>query len=63
MSFQTYDGFQGQATGEQAGAPVQQPDLGQPIDGNAGGFPQSNLGGPGGGGPEQQGGDAKTTLW
>ncbi|KAF2476137.1 RNA-binding domain-containing protein [Lindgomyces ingoldianus] len=69
MSFQNYDSFQGNAAGEQpgapggAGAPAQQPDMGQPIESAAGGFQGANMGAPGGAGPGQQGGDAKTTLW
>jgi hypothetical protein len=69
MSFQNYDGFQGQGqVPEQTGPPPQQqPDMGQQINSNGGGFPPANMGAnmgvPGQGGPEQQGGDAKTTLW
>jgi hypothetical protein len=65
MSFQNYEGFQGQGqVPEQTGPPPQQqPDMGQPINNNGGGFPPGNMGAPGQGGSEQQGGDAKTTLW
>jgi hypothetical protein len=70
MSFQNYEPFQGQPGGEQtgapagAGAPAQQPDMGQPLDNGAGGFATSNMGPPGGAGlDQQQGGEGKTTLW
>jgi hypothetical protein len=64
-----YDSFQGQPTGEQpgmqggAGAPPQQSEMGQPMDNGAGGFAAGGMGAPTGNGQEQQGGDAKTTLW
>ncbi|KAF2107615.1 hypothetical protein BDV96DRAFT_297722 [Lophiotrema nucula] len=62
MSF-PYDGFTGQAAEQPgapgAGAPAQQGETGQPIDGGAGGF----LGGPPGSGSDGQSGDRKTTLW
>ncbi|KAF2174904.1 mRNA binding post-transcriptional regulator [Zopfia rhizophila CBS 207.26] len=69
MSFQNYDSFQGQQPTEQtgapggAGAPTQQSEMAQPIEGGAGQFQGGNMGAPGGNGPEQQGTDAKTTLW
>jgi hypothetical protein len=66
MSFQNYEAFQGQSTGEQPGASggppqSQQPDLGQPMDNGNGGMSAGGMGTPGGAG--QDGGDAKTTLW
>ncbi|KAF2681045.1 RNA-binding domain-containing protein [Lentithecium fluviatile CBS 122367] len=64
MSFNNYDQFQGQPTGEQAGAPAAQPDMGQQMDTSGGGFPAGNMGAPGG--PQQDGqqdGSGKTTLW
>ena len=69
MSFQNYDSFQGQTPADPAGAPggagapAQQPDMGQPIESAAGGFPGGNMGAPGVAGAEQAGTDAKTTLW
>jgi RNA recognition motif-containing protein len=63
MSFQNFDGFQGQPTGDQTGAPAPQADLGQPMDNSASGFP-ANIGAPGGAPQEQQqDGTGKTTLW
>jgi len=64
MSFNNYDQFQGQPTGDQQGPPAQQPDMGQQMDNSAAGFPQGNMGAPGG--PQQDGqqdGPGKTTLW
>lgn len=64
MSFQNDYAFQGQPTGEQAGAPAPQPDLGQPMDTSAPGFPAGNMGAPGGAPQDQQqDGSGKTTLW
>jgi hypothetical protein len=60
MSFNNYDQFQGQPSGEQSN---QEQDLGQQMSSDGNGFqPQGNMGPPGSaGGP---GGDgAKTTLW
>lgn len=64
MSFQNYESFQGQPTGEQAGAPAPQPDMGQPMDTSAPGFPAANMGAQGGAPQEgSQDGSGKTTLW
>ncbi|KAH7086364.1 hypothetical protein FB567DRAFT_444995 [Paraphoma chrysanthemicola] len=65
MSFQNYDQFQGQPTGEQPGQSGSQPDLGQQMDTSGNGFPpQGNMGPPGSaGGPDGQSGAGKTTLW
>jgi len=64
MSFQNYDSFPGQPTAEPTGAPAPQPDLGQPMDTSAPGFPAGNMGGPAGAPQEgQQDGSGKTTLW
>ena len=68
MDYNNYDSFAGQPQGEQpgmpgAGAPPQQNEMGQPMDNGAGGFNGGNMVAPTGNGQEQQGGDAKTTLW
>jgi hypothetical protein len=65
MSFQNYDQFQGQPTGEQPNQAGSQPDLGQQMDTSGNGFPpQGNMGPPGSsGGPDSQSGTGKTTLW
>jgi hypothetical protein len=68
MSFNNYDSFQGQPSGEQPGAPggngapPQEGGFGQPIDNGSGGLPGGNIGAPGGG-QGQQGSEGKTTLW
>lgn len=66
MSFQNYDQFQGQPSGEQPNQTGSQPDLGQQMDTSGNGFPpQGSAGGPPGssGGPDGQQGAGKTTLW
>lgn len=74
MSFQNFgDSFQGQQNPEEAGAPgaagaqpqqqqMGQP-MGQPMDAQPGQFQGAQGGAPGSAPPQQQGGDAKTTLW
>lgn len=69
MSFQNYDTFnqagQPDASGGGPAAPAQQdPALAPQVSENAPGqFPAGNGGDPGSAGGQQQGGDAKTTLW
>lgn len=69
MSFQNYDTFnqagQPDASGGGPAAPAQQdPAMGSQVAENAPGqFPAGNGGDPGSAGGQQQGGDAKTTLW
>ncbi|GAB7356062.1 hypothetical protein MBLNU459_g6679t1 [Dothideomycetes sp. NU459] len=70
MSFQNFgDSFQGQQNPEEGGAPgaagaqPQQPQMGQPMDAQPGQFQGTPGGAPGSAPPQQQGGDAKTTLW
>lgn len=65
MSFQQYDQFQGQPTGEQQ-QQTPQPDMGQQMDTSGNGFPpQGQMGGPPGsaGGDGSGQGAGKTTLW
>jgi hypothetical protein len=58
MSFQNYEQYQGQPTGEQPNPAASQGDLGQPMD------PQGNMGPPGSAGPDGNSqGAGKTTLW
>lgn len=59
-----YGAFQGQPGAENTGAPdmsQQQPQMGQPMDTSAGGFPSGGMATPGQ--PGDQGGENKTTLW
>jgi hypothetical protein len=64
MSFQNYDQFQGQPTGEQPGQAGSQPDLGQQMDTSGNGFPpQGGMGPPGSAGGDGSSGAGKTTLW
>ena len=69
MSFQNYEGFQGQpgqqdASGVPAGAPPQQDAaMSGQMPESAGQFQGGNGGDPGSAGGQQPGGDAKTTLW
>lgn len=64
MSFQNDFAQQGQPTGEQPGAFAAQPDMGQPMDTTAPGFPAGNIGGmPGAPQEGQAEGGNKTTLW
>ena len=70
MSFQNYDSFQNQqgqqdAGGAGPGVPQQQDASmgGQHQDNSPGPFQGGNPGDPGSAGGQQQGGDAKTTLW
>jgi hypothetical protein len=63
MSFQNYDQFQGQPSGEQPNQAGSQPDL-QQMDTSGNGFPpQGNMGPPGSAGGDGQSGTGKTTLW
>lgn len=69
MSFQNYDGFQGQQPTEQTDAPgaagvqPQQPQMGPPMDASAGPFHGGNMVAPGGAGSEMPEGVQKNTLW
>ena len=64
MSFQNYDQFQGQPSGEQPNPNASQPDLTQQIGISGNGFPpQDNMGPPGSAGGDGQSGAGKTTLW
>jgi hypothetical protein len=64
MSFQNYEQYQGQPTGEQPNPAASQGDLGQPMDTQGGFPPQGNMGPPGSAGPDGNGqGAGKTTLW
>jgi hypothetical protein len=63
MSYQNFDQFQAQPTGEQPGAQPAQPDMGQQMDPSGPGFPAGNMGPPGGPQDGQQDGSGKTTLW
>lgn len=64
MSFQNYDQFQGQPTGEQPNGGAPQQDLSQAMDTSGNGFPPQGNMGPGAAGPDGQGqGAGKTTLW
>ena len=69
MSFQNYEGFQGQpgpqdVSGAAGGAPPQ-PDnaMSAQMQDNTVQFQGGNGGDPGSAGGQQPGGDAKTTLW
>ena len=69
MSFPNYDSFnqagQQDASGAGPAAPPQQDSAmgGQVPDSSQGQFQAGNGGDPGSAGGQQQGGDAKTTLW
>ena len=70
MSFPNYDAFQNQqgqpdAGGAGPGAPQQQDQTmsGQMQNDSPAPFQGGNVGEPGSAGGQQQGGDAKTTLW
>jgi hypothetical protein len=64
MSFQNYEQYQQQPTGEQQNQ-TPQPEMGQQMDQSGNGFPQQpNMGPPGSAGGDGQGqGAGKTTLW
>lgn len=64
MSFNNDYAQQGQPNPEQPGGFAPQPELGQPMDTSAPGFPSGNMGGPAGAPQDgQQDGTNKTTLW
>ena len=70
MSFQNYENFPSQQTGQDAGGagagapPQQDTQLGGQIPGSAGGqYEAGNNTQPGSAGGQTQEGDAKTTLW
>ncbi|KAL5429374.1 hypothetical protein PMIN04_000178 [Paraphaeosphaeria minitans] len=64
MSFNNDFAQQVQPSAEQQGGFAPQPDLSQPMDTSAPGFPQGGMGGPAGVPQDgQQDGSSKTTLW